>query len=116
MYKMVGAYSFLGITMSKGLVSVLDLANTRLRNAVPHKGRYTVRVSFDDVATVVGGSVRAREVIVEAINRRGCIHFCACGTSWPLLSKVWFDGEEMAFEYRPNAASVIKAMMMEVKE
>ena len=114
-YKMVVKSGLMVDPMSSDLVKVIDLASTKLRAVHPYKGRYTVRLTAEEIRKTVGGADRARAVIVEAIEKANYITLRARGHwgGWSMFAKILFDGSELTVEYMQGAASVLKAMMME---
>ena len=101
--------------ISKEAEKLVDLANARLRNQAPYKGRYIVRLYLDEIKEVVGES-RAQAVLVEALAKGRDISFSAGGSTWLLFSSVYFDGAFLKLEYWAGAVSMLRALSMEVKE
>lgn len=114
-YRMTAKTGTKAKPISKEAEKIVELANTRLRQQHPYKGRYIVRIFLDDIKEVVGES-KAQEAIVEALAKGRDISFTAGGSTWLLFSSVFFDGAFLKLEYWPGAVSMLKALSMEVRE
>lgn len=98
--------------ISKDLVKVIEMANESLASPYRYKDKTFVSIPLSDINKAVGAN-NARPVIVEAIRKADKIMVDACGSSWLMFFSVVFDScrPSLNLHYRPNAASVIKAVL-----
>lgn len=104
--------------ISEDLVKIIELANAKLLRASHFRfarGQYSVNVYAHEIWNAIGKD-KAQEVIVEAIDKLDRVTLCACGSRWFMFSNVAYDGFDLRIEYRPKAASVLMALLTEVKE
>ena len=97
--------------ISKELVKVIETANTRLLCNLAYSDRRTVSISLENIKAIVGTN-KTRRVVVEALHKADKILFDAYGSSWLMFNGASFDKENLTLVYKPNAASVLKAIML----